>query len=85
MAGQIDDEVVVKTWIEDANTRIVIFHYEMRTAGDDRLLATGMTRHVYVTKEMQRTRLPGKYYSMFGIAASGEPSGENAPRRIVSC
>jgi acyl-CoA thioester hydrolase len=65
--ARFDDEVIVKTWIEDANTRIVIFNYEMRTV-DDRLLATGMTRHVYVTKEMQRTRLPLKYYSMFGIS-----------------
>jgi acyl-CoA thioesterase FadM len=52
---------------EDANTRIVIFNYEMRTAVGDRLLATGMTRRVYVTSGMQRTRLPRKYYSMFGI------------------
>ncbi len=62
--------MIVKTWIEEANTRIVIFNYEMRTAVDDRLLATGMTRHVYVGKDMQRARLPEKYYSMFGIGAA---------------
>jgi acyl-CoA thioester hydrolase len=67
--AKFDDEVIVKTWIEDANTRIVIFNYEMRTTGHGHLLATGMTRHVYVNREMQRTRLPEKYYSMFGISA----------------
>jgi hypothetical protein len=44
----------------------------MRTAGHEHLLATGMTRHVYVNSKMQRTRLPEKYYSMFGIAPPGE-------------
>jgi len=65
--ARFDDEVVIKTWIEEANTRIVIFHYEMRAAESDRVLATGHTRHVFVTREMQRTRLPAKYHAMFGI------------------
>jgi acyl-CoA thioester hydrolase len=65
--ARFDDEVIVRTWIEDANTRIVIFHYEMRLAGDDRLLATGSTRHVFVSREMHRVRLPEKYHAMFGI------------------
>ncbi len=64
--AKFDDEVIVKTWIEDANTRIVIFNYEMRVAEEDRLLATGMTRHVFVNHQMQRARMPEKYYSMFG-------------------
>jgi acyl-CoA thioester hydrolase len=65
--ARFDDEVIIRTWIEDANTRIVIFHYEMRVAGSDRVLATGSTRHVYVSREMQRVRLPEKYHPLFGI------------------
>lgn len=65
--AKFDDEVIVKTWIEEANTRIVIFNYEMRIAGEDRVLATGMTRHVFVNQRMERTRMPRKYYAMFGI------------------
>jgi len=65
--ARFDDEVIIKTWIEEANTRIVIFHYEMRAAVGDRVLATGHTRHVFVTREMQRTRLPAKYHAMFGF------------------
>ena len=65
--AHFDDEVIVKTWIEEANTRIAIFHYEMRTAADDRVLATGHTRHVFVNREMHKARLPEKYFSMFGI------------------
>jgi acyl-CoA thioester hydrolase len=65
--ARFDDEVIVKTWVEEANPRIVTFGYEMRLAGDDRVLATGQTRHVLVNAQMQRTRLPEKYYPMFGL------------------
>ena len=65
--ARFDDEVIIRTWIEDANTRIVIFHYEMRLAAGDRILATGSTRHVFVSREMQRVRLPEKYHPLFGI------------------
>ena len=39
--ARFDDEVIVKTWIEEANTRIVDLAYEMRLADSDRVLATG--------------------------------------------
>jgi acyl-CoA thioester hydrolase len=65
--ARFDDEVVVKTWIESANTRVVIFAYEIRLAEGDRVLATGSTRHVFVSREMQRIRLPEKYHALFGI------------------
>jgi acyl-CoA thioester hydrolase len=65
--AHFDDEVIVKTWVEDANPRIVVFGYEMRLAEDNRVLATGQTRHVCVNAAMQRTRLPRKYYPLFGL------------------
>jgi acyl-CoA thioester hydrolase len=66
--ARFDDEIVVKTWIEEANPRTVTIHYEMRLAEGDRLLATGHTRHVFVNREMHKSRLPQKYYAMFGIS-----------------
>jgi len=65
--ARFDDDVIVQTWIEDANTRMVTFGYRMRVAGEDRELAHGFTRHVYVNHNMQRTRLPQKYHAMFGL------------------
>ena len=65
--ARFDDEVIVKTWVEDANARIVVFAYEMRLAEQDRVLATGHTRHVFVNRAMRRTRLPEKYRAMFGV------------------
>jgi acyl-CoA thioester hydrolase len=61
------DEVVVKAWIESANTRMVTIGYEMREAAEGRELAAGFTRHIFVTRDMQRTRLPQKYHAMFGL------------------
>ena len=65
--ARFDDEVVVKTWIEEVNTRMVTFAYEMWLAENGRRLATGSTRHVFVSREMRPTRLPEKYYALFGM------------------
>jgi acyl-CoA thioester hydrolase len=65
--ARFDDEVIVKTWIEEANTRMATFAYEMRLAEGDRKLATGHTRHIFVNREMRRARLPEKYHAMFGL------------------
>jgi len=70
--ARFDDDVIVKTWITQANPRMAIFEYEMRRAVDDRILATGETRHVFLTREMRPTRLPVKYYPMFGIRQGRE-------------
>ena len=68
--ARFDDEVIVKTWIAEANSRLVTFAYEMRLAGSDTVLATGTTRHVFVNRNMERTRLPAKYRPLFGIDAA---------------
>jgi acyl-CoA thioester hydrolase len=65
--ARFDDEVIVKTWIEKAGSRMVVFAYEMRLAGNGRALATGYTRHVFVSREMRPTHLPPKYRAMFGF------------------
>jgi len=67
--AHFDDEVIVKTWIEEANPRTVTIHYEMRLADGGLLLATGHTRHVFVNRQMHKARLPEKYHAMFGISA----------------
>src|SRR5438045_1263348 len=63
--ARFDDEVVVKTWIERAATRMVTFAYEMQIGDTGRQLATGYTRHVFVSREMRPAHLPEKYRTMF--------------------
>jgi acyl-CoA thioester hydrolase len=65
--ARFDDEILVKTWIESANTRMVTFAYEILLAGTDRRLATGSTCHVFVSTAMRPTRLPEKYRPLFGL------------------
>jgi acyl-CoA thioester hydrolase len=67
--ARFDDEVIVKTWIREAGTRMVTFAYEMRLAAGDRVLATGYTRHVFLTRDFRPARLPRKYYGSFGMEA----------------
>jgi acyl-CoA thioester hydrolase len=73
--ARFDDEVAIRVWVEEANSRVVTFHYEMRVAGDDRLVATGETRHVFVDAAMRKARCPVRYRAMFGMGGDG-PAGE---------
>jgi len=69
--ARFDDEVVIQTWVEEANTRTVTFGYEMKLgdpSGPGRSLAAGQTRHLYLSRDFQRVRLPAKYHAMFGIS-----------------
>ncbi len=66
--ARFDDRVAVHTVVEEANSRVAKFAYEVRRLPDQELLATGFTKHVYVNREMQRSRLPEKYRELFGIA-----------------
>ncbi|MGA3097440.1 MAG: thioesterase family protein [Bryobacteraceae bacterium] len=65
--ARFDDEVVVRTWVEEAHSRMVTFAYEMRLAEGGRPLASGHTRHIFVDRRMARARLPEKYFPLFGI------------------
>lgn len=66
--ARFDDEVIVKCWVSEANSRMAVFEYEMRLSGSDKVLATGSTRHIYLSRDLRPTRLPAKYHAMFGIA-----------------
>ena len=66
--ARFDDEILVKTWIEQANARLITFAYEVRLAVAPTRLASGLTRHLILDREFRRTRLPAKYFPMFGLA-----------------
>jgi len=65
--ARFDDEVAIRVWVEEANSRMVTFHYEMRVAEGDRLVATGETRHIFVGPAMSRARCPVRYRALFGM------------------
>jgi acyl-CoA thioester hydrolase len=65
--ARYDEEILVKTWIEDVNRRMVRFVYEMRNADDSRLLATGFTKHIFLGSDMRPRKLPETYGPVFGV------------------
>ncbi len=67
--ARFDDEIVVKTWVEQANPRLVTFAYDLQLAASNRKLASGFTRHLILDREFRRTRLPKKYFPMFGLGS----------------
>ena len=65
-----DEEVVVNTWIKEANPRMLRFGYEMLQADDRRKLATGETKHIFCNRDRKPVKLPEKYRPAFGITPS---------------
>ncbi|MCS7025067.1 MAG: acyl-CoA thioesterase [Bryobacteraceae bacterium] len=62
-----DDEIIVRTWIEQASSRLLTFGYEIQCATDGRKLASGYTKHIYCDTQLRATRLPQKYWKVFGV------------------
>ena len=63
--ARFDEEVVIRTWVEEANPRMVRFAYEMRLAADGRKLATGETKHIFLGRDLRPCRMPEKYRGKF--------------------
>ena len=62
-----DEEVIVRTRIEEAHPRMIRFGYEMIGASDGRRLATGATKHVFCGRDRKPRKLLEKYRGAFGI------------------
>ena len=69
--ARFDEEVAIRTWVEKANPRMVLFAYEMRLAEDGRKLATGETKHIFLGRDLRPCRMPEKYRGKFAIHAPG--------------
>jgi acyl-CoA thioester hydrolase len=69
--ARFDEEVAIRTWVEEANPRMVLFAYEMRRVADGRKLATGETRHIFLGRDLRPRRMPEKYRGIFAIHAPG--------------
>src|SRR5579863_2800145 len=62
-----DEEIVIRTRIEEANPRKVRFGYELFSSDDGRRLAEGSTVHVFMGHDRRARKLPEKYHALFGI------------------
>jgi len=66
--ARYDDEIVVKTEVTSSNARTVEFSYEISNAAQQRVLATGATRHMWLNRAMRPAKLPERYRDRLGIA-----------------
>lgn len=69
-AARYDEEIVIRTRVMEASSRMITFGYELRSG--ERKLATGTTRHLFCAlsedkRELRPARLPEKYRGHFGI------------------
>lgn len=67
--ARYDEEIAVTTRIARANRRMMEFHYQIRTAHENRKLASGETRHVFLGSDLKPVKLPEKYFAAFGISS----------------
>jgi acyl-CoA thioester hydrolase len=65
--ARYDEEVAVKTWVQQATPRMVRFEYEMRIADSTHLLATGFTKHIFLGPDMKPRKLPETYRPLFSL------------------
>ncbi len=62
-----DEEVIVRTRIGEANSRMIRFEYEMLSDVDERVLATGESKHVFCGRDRRPAKCPKKYHETLGI------------------
>ena len=49
-----DDEVLIRTFVTEAASRMMTFGYELRDGAGERVHATGYSKHVWVDRETRR-------------------------------
>ncbi|HEY6252224.1 MAG TPA: thioesterase family protein [Candidatus Angelobacter sp.] len=64
-----DDEIVVRTRLQDVHRSLLRFRYQVFRAGDEVLLAEGETTHLVVDDKLKRRSLPEKYVAAFSSAS----------------
>jgi len=65
--AKYDDEVIVRTWVEQANPRMVLFAYEITEAESAKVLATGVTKHFFCGKDGKLRKLPAEHMALFEL------------------
>ena len=69
-----DDEIIIRTTIEQATPRLVRFGYQILSSDSGRLLAEGYTKHVFCGRDHRATKLPKQFHHIFGVEGPSEPA-----------
>jgi acyl-CoA thioester hydrolase len=65
--ARYDDEVRVRAKLAAADPRMIRFDYEMFDQASGARLARGFTKHAFCGRDLRPTRLPQKYWPLFGM------------------
>ncbi len=79
--ARYDQEVCVETELSTATPRMVEFAYRIYSANPARLLAEGVTRHLWLNRSLRPSRLPAHYLRMLNPSLDDdhEPEDETDP------
>ena len=65
--ARYDDEVRIRTTLAAADPRMIRFEYEIFNQASGTRLASGFTKHIFCGRDVRPTKLPEKYWAIFGI------------------
>ncbi|TCS96748.1 acyl-CoA thioesterase [Hazenella coriacea] len=68
--AKYDEEVLVRTKLSELSGSKMYFEYEVVRNNDQTLLATGLTKHLWVSKEMKRTNMKKYFPELYERLAS---------------
>jgi acyl-CoA thioester hydrolase len=69
--ARYDDEIIIRTWLDEVRRRSLTFGYQILRAEDAKVLAEGETIHVVLDAQGRPRTLPPVYAAGLGVA---EPS-----------
>jgi acyl-CoA thioester hydrolase len=72
-----DEEVCVRTVVEELAGSKIRFAYQVHRCADNRLLATGTTTHIWVNRQMKRINIQRDYPDLYRRLAEQTAEGES--------
>jgi acyl-CoA thioester hydrolase len=72
--ARYDDEITIRTRVEQMRPSLLRFHYETVRKSDGQLLATGESTHVVVGRDLKHVHLTAKYQDAISAATGAAPS-----------
>ena len=67
--ARYDDELIIKSWVSEAHSRMIVFRYEIRNADTGKALSHGFTKHIFLGKDLKPKKLPQRYWHVFGLTS----------------
>ncbi|SEM97214.1 acyl-CoA thioesterase [Lihuaxuella thermophila] len=78
--ARYDEEIVVLTRLAEFSGGKMVFEYRIMRAEDRKLLVTGMSKHLWVNKEMKRVNIKHLYPEVFDKLAALCPKEKDGSR-----